>query len=333
MRVLSSPGRTSAAAGRGFSLVGENQTFRQESVPPRCIREFETPATTVGPSNGMHRVYEKTVVGWDGSAPADAAVSWAVERVGERRNSVQIVRVVDSAALNAEELDTRWAVAVATFALAELTARLRTAHPGLEVTGAVVRGEPGEVLSEYSGADSLIVIGGQHGHTDEYWFSSRWGARLAAIVDGAVAVIPVRDSRRRSGVVAGIGGADEPVSIGVFAAELAYLRGEELHLVYACPDRPAGSETAFQDADDAVLDRVLVPIRQAFPTLPVYRHIEHASPASALLLRARDASVVVVGTRRPGIARRLFLGSVSHTLVNNARCPTIVVAKVADAPA
>lgn len=272
-------------------------------------------------------MYEETVVGWDGSAPADAAVEWAVERVGGRSNSVLIVRVVDSTALDSDEVETRWAVAVATFELAEIAARLRAGRPDLEVNTAVVRGEPAEVLNGYASADSLVVVGTQHGHTDEYWFSSRLGARLAAIASGAVAVIPPADLRRRSGVIAGIGGSDEPLSVGLFAAEFAYLRGEELHLVYASPDHSAGSQPAFSDAGEAVLDRALVPISQAFPTLAIHRHIEHSSPAAALLLGARDASLIVVGARRPGVARRLFLGSVSHTLVNNARCPTIVVAK------
>ncbi len=277
-------------------------------------------------------MYEKTVVGWDGSAPAQAAVDWAVRWVEERSRAVRIVRVVDSDALDADDLDIRWSVAVATFALAEVAAQLRVGHPEMDVTTAVALGEPAEVLNEHAEGDSLIVVGTQHGHIDEYWFSSRLGARLAAVAGRAVAVIPITDSRERSGVIAGISGFDERASVGLFAAEVAQLRSEKLHLVYACPKHTVRSEAAFGHCDDAAFDRTLSAVSRAFPTLVVHCHVEHTSPASALLLRARDASLIVVGTRRPGVARRLVLGSVSHTLVNNAPCPTVVVPTIANGP-
>lgn len=272
-------------------------------------------------------MYERTVVGWDGSAPAQAAVDWAVHRVEGRSNSLLIVRVVDDTFLDSDEVDTRWAVAVSTFALAEVAARLRTGHPEMDVNTAVAVGEPAEILNGYADSDSLIVVGSEHGHTDEYWYSSRLGTRLAATASGAVAVIPVADGRRRSGVIVGIGGANEPLALALFAAEMAHLQGEGLHLVYARPDHRDGSDTASSDSDEAVLDRAQIAISGAFPSLTVHRQIEHTTPAAALLLGARDTSLIVVGARRPGVARRLFLGSVSHTLVNNAPCPTIVVAK------
>ena len=272
-------------------------------------------------------MYEKTVVGWDGSAPAQAAVDWAALRVAGRSDSLLIVRVVDDSFLDSDEVDTKWAVAVSTFALAEVAARLRTAQPELDLDTAVAVGEPAEILNGFADQDSLIVVGSEHVHTDEYWYGSRLGARLAATASGAVAVIPVADGRKRSGVIVGIGGGNEPLAVGLFAAEMAHLHGEDLHLVYACPDHGDGSEAASSDSDEAVLDRALIPISQAFPTLAIHRHIQHTTPATSLLLGARDASLIVVGARRPGVARRLFQGSVRHTLVNNAPCPTIVVAK------
>ena len=277
-------------------------------------------------------MYEKTIVGWDGSAPAQAAVDWAVLRVAGRSDALLIVSVVDDTFLDADEVETRWAVAVSTFALAEVAARLRAAHRELHVDTAVAVGEPAEILNEYAGADSLIVVGSEHSHTDDYWYSSRLGARLAATASGAVAVIPVADLRGRSGVVVGIGGANEPLAVILFAAELAHVRGEDVRLVYARPDHGGGSDAASSDSDEAVLDRAQIAIARAFPTLAVHRRIEHTTPAAALLLGARDASLIVVGARRPGVARRLFLGSVSHTLVNNAPCPTIVVARKMKAP-
>lgn len=280
-------------------------------------------------------MYEHTVVGWDGSSPADAAVDWAAERVSLRSDSLMIVRAVDDTALYTDETATRWAVALARFALAELAAGLRMRRPGLTVTTDVVRGEPSTVLSGYADVDTLVVVGTENGQTDEYWYSSRVGARLTALVDGAVAIIPIGDDRKRSGVLAGVDGSVESAMICLFAAELAQSHGEVLNAVFVAPapaalaGTPAGESAAWYGR---VLDRALAATVREHPALPITRHVESGRPERVLLHHARDAALVVVGTRRPGVIRRLFLGSVSQALVNNARCPTIVVSETAADP-
>jgi nucleotide-binding universal stress UspA family protein len=278
-------------------------------------------------------VYEHTVVGWDGSSPADAAVEWAAQRVSRRTNRLSIVRAVDDTGLYTDETDTRWAVALATFALAELAARLRAARPGLDVTTDVVRGEPSAVLSALTSSDSLVVVGTESGQVDEFWYGSRVGARLAALVHGAIAVIPIGDSGPRAGVLVGVDGSAESTVLCVFAAELAQSAGEVLDAVFVAPapsalaGTPAAAAAAWYDR---VLDRALTPAVRAHPALPINRHVESGRPDAVLLRYAKAAAVVVVGTRRPGVIRRLFLGSASQALVNNARCPTIVVSQETD---
>ena len=272
-------------------------------------------------------MFEHTVVGWDGSSPADAAVDWAAARVRRRTDRLFIVRAVDDTGLYTDETTTRWAVALARFALAERAARLRVARPGLDVSTDVVRGEPSAVLSGLGGSDTLVVVGTESGQAEDYWYSSRVGARLAALVDGAVAVIPIGDARPRSGVLVGVDGTIESASLCLFAAELARSAGEVLDAVHVAPltaGTPAHQSAAWSAR---ILDRVLAPTVREHPALPINRHVEAGRPAHVLLRYAKDASVVVVGTRRPGMIRRLFLGSVSLTLVNNARCPTIVVSE------
>ena len=277
-------------------------------------------------------MYEHTVVGWDGSSPADAAVEWAAARVSQRTDRLLIVRAVDDTGLYTDETATRWAVALARFALAELAARLRVARPGLDVLTDVVRGEPSAVLSGLGGSDVLVVVGTESGQADEYWYSSRVGARLAALVEGAVAVIPIGDAQPRSGVLVGVDGSVGSASLCVFAAELAQSRGEALDAVFVAPapSELAGTPAAVSDAwFGRILDRALTPAVREHPALPINRHVESGRPANVLLRYTRDASLVVVGARRPGMIRRLFLGSVSQALVNNAKCPTIVVSEEA----
>jgi nucleotide-binding universal stress UspA family protein len=48
-------------------------------------------------------------------------------------------------------------------------------------------------------------------------------------------------------------------------------------------------------------------------------------PAQALLDRADNAQLLVVGSHCHGIRRRVFLGSVSHAVLYHAPCPVAVV--------
>jgi nucleotide-binding universal stress UspA family protein len=49
-----------------------------------------------------------------------------------------------------------------------------------------------------------------------------------------------------------------------------------------------------------------------------------ASPAEALLDAARDADLLVVGSRGHGGFRALLLGSVSHQVAQHAPCPVVI---------
>lgn len=235
------------------------------------------------------------------------------------------MRTADDTALFTGEIEARWAVDVATLAVAELAARLRVAHPLLSVTTTVVRGEPGDVLAELASPDALIVVGSEKGGTADYEYSSLLGTRLAAAARGAVAIIPVGDDEVRHGAVVGVGESDEALSPALFAAELASRRNEPLHVVRACAHHAAPSAAA-DDADQHALRVFLSPVTQAHPELTIETRVEHGSAVSALLARAQGAALVVVGARRPGVVRRLFLGSVSQALVNNVQCPLLIVA-------
>jgi nucleotide-binding universal stress UspA family protein len=55
-------------------------------------------------------------------------------------------------------------------------------------------------------------------------------------------------------------------------------------------------------------------------------------PATMLIEQARDAALLVVGTRGHGTAASLLLGSVSQRLAHRAGCPLVIV-PAADRPA
>jgi len=65
--------------------------------------------------------------------------------------------------------------------------------------------------------------------------------------------------------------------------------------------------------------------RSAEPELEIRGELAEAHPASALLEAARDADLLVVGSRGRGGFSGLLLGSVSAQCVHHASCPVVVV--------
>lgn len=276
---------------------------------------------------------EQTIVAWDGSPASDHAVAWALQRAHGLDERLLIARIIDDAHPYVDELEVQRGSALANFAVAELAARLRQEHPSIEIRTLVTPGDPYETLAALTDDGDLLVVGGEHGMTGDYWYGSRMGRRLAATVASPVAIVPVPDDRRRSGVVAGVDDPSSGDGVVLMAADIARRRGEPLLLLHALERGPGEAldrdalheEDALQEESGAILDEIIAFLGSEHPDLVVEPHVTSGPAAGAILRLARDASHVVVGTRRPGVLRRLFLGSVSHAVVNNARCPAIVV--------
>ncbi|WP_353816125.1 universal stress protein [Agromyces sp. SYSU T00266] len=267
-------------------------------------------------------MHEKTVVGWDGGATAETALAWAVARAGrqpEGARSVTIVRAVDPNSIAGDDRETAELVRVAETEVEAAAARIRAEHPALDVEAEVLRDEPGDALCDRTGESSLVVVGAENGRTDEFWHSSRIGVRLCGMAGGPVAVIPIGDARPRSGVLVAVDHGPAAEHLCRFAAAFAASIGETLHAVHV------GSRSHSMDTDVEELDAALVPARHAHPDLEIVTHVVSGPTAATLLHRAQDHGTVIVGSRSLGVVRRLFLGSVSHAMVTNARCPTIVV--------
>lgn len=266
-------------------------------------------------------MHETTVVGWDGSDTAETALEWAIARAEMQPEGMRrliLVRAVDETL----DEDAAQVFATAETDVAERARRMGAEHPLLDVEAAAVRGEPGDVLADRSGDHVLLVVGAENAHTEEYSHSSRLGPRLAGAAEGPVAVVPIGDSRARSGVMVAIDHDAPAERLCRLAADYAAGRGETLHAVHV-------GTRAHDVAEDAeVLDHALAPALEEHPDLIVVTHVESGPTARALVRRARERATVFVGSRRRGAVRQMFLGSVSHALVTNARCATVVVPPV-----
>ena len=121
------------------------------------------------------------------------------------------------------------------------------------------------------------------------------------------------------------------------AAALAQLCQSELDVLYVSyldedtdakvekiswlPDTVAGSVAK---VSKAILEHVRAQIP---PSVPVRMHMETGTPAKTIASFAERSGcdLIVVGGRGLGIVEGFLLGSVSQYLVENAKCPVLVV--------
>lgn len=279
---------------------------------------------------------EKTIVAWDGSAPARAALDWAVTwcsggefviaRVLDDSIGITDFFVADSAAETAEK------------ALADVAERVRTAHPDLQVETEFVRGDPIGELRRRTGADRLVVVGTHRREGSKLRFEWSVGARLAASAHGPVAIIPEDDGAARTGVVVGVDGSAASEAAVTFAAEYAHRTRQPLRIIHAWqepvlwqgPDMPDGPPSeeflrSLEEIHQQILDEAVGAVTDAWPDLHAQGRLAHGPAQSALLEAARGSALLVVGNHGVRGVERLLLGSVSHSMVLNIVSPTVVV--------
>jgi nucleotide-binding universal stress UspA family protein len=80
------------------------------------------------------------------------------------------------------------------------------------------------------------------------------------------------------------------------------------------------------DSTTALLDSTISAVAETHdPSFTLERRVIQGPAAPTLLSEAERCDLIVVGTRGLGGFQSLVLGSVSHQLVNHARCPVVVV--------
>ena len=144
-------------------------------------------------------------------------------------------------------------------------------------------------------------------------------------------------------IVVGTDGSPSAQRAVRWALEEARLRGAELHIVHAwlvplidampepwliaTPVGHADDELfeRLESAEKTVLQAAVDEARAADPGLTIHGELAEARPAEALLEAARDADLLVVGSRGRGGFTGLLLGSVSAQCVHHAPCPVVVV--------
>ncbi|GGT35965.1 universal stress protein [Streptomyces althioticus] len=87
----------------------------------------------------------------------------------------------------------------------------------------------------------------------------------------------------------------------------------------------SGDEEALEARAREDLTRCVEETLGAHPSVDVLEEVRYGTPASVLLRAARDASLLVVGSRGLGGFAGLLLGSVAQHCAQHAACPVVVV--------
>jgi nucleotide-binding universal stress UspA family protein len=275
---------------------------------------------------------DTTLVAWDDTASATAALDWALDREARRGGAVTLVHVIDeSDRHHVRDLER------ATEAVDAAARRARSAQPECRVSTAIRLGDPLDELLRFTDPGTVLAVG-THPRSGRLRLGWSIGARVAASAAGPVAIIPARPAEEHSGVVTGYDGTPEAVAALDLAADEADLRRQHLYVVHAWMEpvllegQPAYHPQLIElleEESQQILAGAVERLARSAPSLAVEAHSVHASPATALLRAGESASVLVVGNRGLVGIRRILLGSVSHDILVGIDCPTIVVGHAA----
>ena len=137
-------------------------------------------------------------------------------------------------------------------------------------------------------------------------------------------------------IVVGVDGSECSLAALRFAVAEARLHKAQLRVVYAWAVPPVSTyheaEHAIRTDFDGIydqakewLDGVVKEALADEPDVPVEKTLVEGPPAAALVAAAKDATLLVVGSRGLGGFKALLLGSVGQQCAHYATCPVVIV--------
>ncbi|TFD54568.1 universal stress protein [Cryobacterium frigoriphilum] len=279
-----------------------------------------------------------TIVAWDASGPARAALAWALRR--NPNGALHLVHVLDRSQADAEYFVADSTATRAELSFREEADRIRRENPTVTITSEFLIGDPITHLRHLSGPNTLVVVGTHTREGSPVRYEWSVGARLAGAANGPIAIIPEDTSPRATGVVVGVDGSAASAAALAFAAAEADCTGMKLRAIHAWQEPLVWRDTATPDpaflhsleqVHQQTLQNSVRTATGAYPQLAVTSTLVRGAPQWALLDAARGAALVVVGNHGLYGIRRMLLGLVSHSIVLNIQSPTVIVNARSDA--
>lgn len=274
------------------------------------------------------------VVGFNGSAGSEAALTWALQRASSYKLPVIIIHAVDDRWMSP---DFQYHELIRQSGMDLLQkAQASAAEQALDVKVDIQlrHGSSGSVLRDVSKEASIVVVG-EH---DKHWMDggplTDRALQIVSASEIPAAVIPLKRGSGDRGVVVGADGSEESLQAVDFAAAEADRGRDDLTVVLAFR-RPArwienrlpksGLAETILEEDRIVLAESVAGLGDKYPDLVIHQKLEpDTEPAKALVEAAKDARLLVIGSRGRGGFSRMVLGSTAHAVLLNVPCPTIV---------
>lgn len=289
------------------------------------------------------------VVAVDGSASALDATRWAAAEAHRRGQHLQVVHSYDwplpgYGPMYTDPTPLYEAVERSAASLVrEAVAVAKVAFPSLAVESTTIRGMTVPALREVSERASLLVLGSRGRGGFIGLLAGSVSVALAAHGHCPVAVIRGAEPKPDAPVVVGVDGSAVSEAAVALAYDEAVTRGCDLVAVHAIADVmfPSGLDDLHPELDwttptelaNTLLTERLAAWAQKYPQVSVRRVVSSELPSRALLAAAKDAQLVVVGSRGRGGFAGLTLGSVSQAMIHHASCPVLIVRPDAASPA
>jgi nucleotide-binding universal stress UspA family protein len=207
-----------------------------------------------------------------------------------------------------------------------MTIAVQTA-PEVEVSCAIIEGQPVTALLRESNAAALIVIGDGNLATRSAISADATAVQIAARA-GCGALI-AREASPPAGPIL-VGFDDSASSRGAldFAFDSAQRYGRQVTVVQVVEAEKAAGDAvpgaAITDGAGDQLANALVSWQQAHPTVSVEQRIRTGDPGDVLIEESRAAELVAVGARGEQPWRGA-LGAVSQSVLYHSPAPVIIV--------
>ena len=290
------------------------------------------------------------IVGIDGSAAAQAALTWAAKDASRRKAALHLVQ---SFFVSIEYAGPGMMVPPQVFddarkwaqrSLGDARIDALKVDPDLVVMTTVHAERPFVALRNASKSALLTVVGSRGmGMMSEILLGSV-AMNLATHAHSPLVVVhadphgePLPPAAPDAPVMVGLDGSPESDSALAFALEEASLRGVPLVAVHSWDDAPLNGfqrvyalemdRTVIDEDERRLLAEQLAGSATRYPDVKIRQLVERGHAGASLLRTSQDIPpcLLVVGSRGRGGFAGLLLGSTSHRLVIHASCPVAVV--------
>lgn len=253
-----------------------------------------------------------------------AVVEWAAARAASLATPLTLLHAVADPALLPPGTSFSDEVKGGRELIVREASRVGQAYPGLRISTYLHCGGIVEALLGLAATAPMLVVGADRQDPSSGEFKGSVALRVALNSSAPVVVVPpTPPPAPGGGVVVGVDGSAMSRTALLRAAEEAHALAGRLTVVTTLGD--AAGPTEPQEPQEPEMLREL---RARFRALTVQWVVDDVhGPVQALSSRASGAELLVIGRHGSGARSGMSLGSVTHRLLLEPPCPTLVVTR------